>query len=290
MDPTEPAAAGPFRGAGPDTGTPWLGTADAQPPPSDIEPTTGAPFAMLPQRAPRAVPAWDRPVPSAPGGTVDDADAAADDDDFWLPIEEVHWDGTPVQPTPRTWFGRPRKTPAEKARARQPRPPAPPRHPAFGLFGATLLALAASFFAWVSAEPLWLAAGHGERGTATVVACVGRGITVQCRGAFSTADGPRFAGRHVRLVGVPGGQRHPGAELTARMVGPDARTAYVGQGMGELHLRWVLGFGLVALCAVATGWASGATRLPDRRSRRRAMLVGIAGPLLLSTGFVAAAY
>ncbi|MGI5214365.1 hypothetical protein [Plantactinospora sp. CA-290183] len=283
-----PPAAGPFGGAAP--ASPWLSAPGPAPGPPGIEPTTGAPFAMLPQRAPRAtVPSGAATWGASPPAAAPGLDAEPDgDDDFWLPIEEVHWDGTPVQPTPRTWFGRPRISAAEKARPRPARPPGPPRHPAPGLAGALLLALLASFFAWVSAEPFWLAVGHGDRGTATVTGCAGVGIGQHCRGDFSAVAGGRTV-RDVRLVGVGGDSREAGSRMSARMV-PDSQKAYVGAGTALLHLRWALGLALVLVCAIGTGWVTGALRLADRRARRRAALVSVAGPLLLAAGFLTAAY
>ena len=290
-----PTPAGPFAGAGP-VGSPWLAAPTTTPVSTGIEPTTGAPIAMLPQRAPQVTvpagsPAWDGPTTpvriTVPGHAPDPDDD--DGDDFWLPIEEVHWDGTPVEPTPRTWFGRPRSSPANGAVPRPPMPPKPPRSPALGLAGTVLLALVASFFAWVSAEPLWLAVGHGDRGTAIVASCTGHGIGQHCRGEFTAASGT-FTARDVRLVGVNAAGRANGAQLPARMIAADAQKAYVGAGTGLLHLRWALGLGLVLLCGVGIGWASGALRLPERRSRHRAALASLAGPLLLTAGFLAAAF
>ncbi|MEQ4301036.1 hypothetical protein ABNF97_06530 [Plantactinospora sp. B6F1] len=284
----EPAPAGPFRGATPALGSAWLGAPGTLAGPSGIEPTTGAPLAMLPQRAPRATgPAWNTSTGQLPTGPAGSEPDAADEDDFWLPIEEVHWDGTPVQPTPRTWYGRPKDPAATGQRA--PRPPKPQRNPALGLAGVILCSLVASFFAWVSAEPFWLAAGHGEVGTATVETCTGRGLGQHCRGTFS-ADSGRLRVYDVRLADVDGAHREFGSRVTARMTGAESRQAYVGAGTGLLHLRWVLGFGMVLLCCVGAGWITGALRLAGRRNRHAAALVSIGGPLLLTAGFLAAAY
>ncbi|WP_344919640.1 hypothetical protein, partial [Plantactinospora mayteni] len=286
----EPAPAGPGRGATPALGSAWLGAPGTLAGPSGIEPTTGAPLAMLPQRAPRATaPAWNRPTGSLPTAAPGSDPETAEEDDFWLPIEEVHWDGTPVQPTPRTWYGRPKDPAGTAARQRAPRPPKPQRNPALGLAGVILCSLVASFFAWVSAEPFWLAAGHGERGTATVQTCTGRGLGQHCRGEFIADDG-QLRVPDVRLVGVDGAHREFGSRLTARMTGTESGKAYVGAGTGLLHLRWVLGFGMVLLCCVGAGWTTGALRLAERRNRNAAALVSVAGPLLLTAGFLVAAF
>ncbi|GIG85611.1 hypothetical protein [Plantactinospora endophytica] len=286
----EPAPAGPFRGATPALGSAWLGAPGTVPGPAGIEATTGAPITMLPQRAPRALPTWHGPTGSLP--TIHpgaDPETVEEEEEFWLPIEEVHWDGTPVQPTPRTWYGRPKDPAATAARQRAPRPPKPQRNPALGLAGVILCSLVASFFAWVSAEPFWLAVGHGERGTATVETCTGRGLAQHCRGDFRTDSG-LFRVHDVRLVGVDGQYRDFGNRLAARMTGAESGKAYVGVGTGLLHLRWVLGFAMLLLCCLGAGWATGALRLPDRRNRHAAALVSVAGPVLLTAGFLAAAY
>lgn len=276
-------------------GSPWVSAPGTVPGPSGIEATTGAPLTMLPQRAPRLSAAedfagWDGPTTSMPAARPG-SDPTTDDDgeDFWLPIEEVHWDGTPVAPTPRTWYGRPKKPAAEAALPRPPRPPKPQRDPVYGLAGVILFSLLASFFAWVSAEPLWLAVGHGDVGTATVASCTGRGLGQHCRGEFTAADG-LFKARDIRLIGVEGRHRTASAQVAARMTGADSQKAYVGAGTGPLHLRWSLGLGVILLCSTGVGWAAGALRLSERRYRRPAALISLAGPLLLTVGFLAAAY
>jgi hypothetical protein len=272
--------------------------AEADPDDADevIEATTGAPLSSLPRRAPLTT------APSGPlvfhGTTISPSAAAArtdssaasgtsDDDDFWLPIEEVHWDGTPLKKQPRSWFGWLRN-PSPPTQRRPARPVGPPRHPAYGLTGLILFSLLATFFAWVSAEPLWLAFGHGDRGTARVVGCTGQGLTVRCRADFHAAD-RSFTVSDVRLIGVEAGSRFRGSQLPARMTGPDGQAAYAGS-TGELHLCWVLGQLMVLLCGYGIGVATGAPRLPGRPSRTGAMLVSVMAPLLITTGFLAATY
>ncbi|MEE6259511.1 hypothetical protein [Plantactinospora sonchi] len=297
----EAAPTAPFGGASPSVGSPWSTAPGTLPNPSPIEPTTGAPLAMLPQRAPRAggVPrnptAWgETPTSAIPtartGSTRAESPADEEDDnDFWLPIEEVHWDGRPVEPTPRTWYGRPKKPPAEAGAPRSPRPPKPPPNPVLGLAGVILFSLVASFFAWVSAEPWWLAIGHGEQGTVIVESCRGRGLGQHCRGEFVAADG-RLVARDVRLVGMAGDPGNVGLEFPARIVDGRSTQAYVGSGTGLLHLHWSLGLGVVLICTAAVGWCTGALRLAERGHRHRAALVSYAGPVLLTAGFLIAAY
>nr|MDT0658139.1 hypothetical protein [Micromonospora sp. DSM 115978] len=271
---------------GPATGVARVGGAEpargASGPWADPVPTARA---APPDWPPRPVPAGSTPDPARP--TPDPAGPAPGDgeaEDFWLPIEEVHWDGTPVAPTPRRWwFRRERAGTGRRHRHRDQ------RHPAAGLAGLLVLGLLASFFAWVSAEPLWLAFGHGDRGTATVLGCTGSGLGQQCRGDF-TATGGSFTAWDVRLAGVDPEAREPGTQAPARMVGAGSRTAYLGTGTGPLHLRWSLGMVMVLLTGLGIAWVTGALRLPGRWPRRAAALAGLAGPLLLTAGFVTSAY
>jgi hypothetical protein len=238
------------------------------------------------------------PMPVGPGGAPGGPEPAGratpaggsaadeEEEDFWLPIEEVHWDGTPVTPTPRRWF---RRDPSAAAARRTRRRHRPQRHPAVGLTGLLLLALLGSFFAWVSAEPLWLALGHGDRGTATVLGCTGSGLGQQCRGDF-TADGNSFTAWDVRLAGVGPEGREPGTQAPARMAGAGSGTAYLGTGTGPLHLRWSVGMVMVLLTGLGIGLATGALRLPGGWPRRAALLAGVAAPVLLAAGFVTAVY
>ena len=151
------------------------------------------------------------------------------------------------------------------------------------------LALVAAFFGWVSAEPFWLATGHGDTGTATVTECTGTGVTQRCTGQFTARDG-RFTISRITLLGVPAAQRAPGEMAPARMVSPDSRQVYVG-GTGTLmHLRWVLGFALVLICGYAVAGVTGARRLETAKARRAAVLLSLAGPVALLAGFLIAAY
>ncbi|MEN3307770.1 MAG: hypothetical protein V7603_3972 [Micromonosporaceae bacterium] len=165
------------------------------------------------------------------------------------------------------------------------RRPAPPRRPVLGLVALILFGLLATFFAWVTAEPLWLAVGHGSQGTATVVHCTGHGLDQRCRATFS-ADGAEFTATHVDLVGAPAERLGDGARVAARMVSPGSRLAYAGDRAG-LALRWGLGLTLMLLCGLAIALATGAHRLPGRRARWYALLVSVAGPLLLMLAMLA---
>jgi hypothetical protein len=182
--------------------------------------------------------------------------------------------------------GRP-ESPRRDAPARE-RPPAEPRRTGPALTALVALALVAAFFAWVSAEPFWLAVGHGERGTATITRCVGDGVAQRCTGRFVAADGGVVA--RVVLLGVGEQHRAAGAAVPARMVDRASGQAYVGDDGLALHLRWTLGLLLVLLCGAGIAWATGATRLADRRARRWAMAGSAAGPVLLVLGFLVAAW
>ncbi|MEU4478469.1 hypothetical protein AB0F68_10470 [Micromonospora sp. NPDC023966] len=246
---------------------------DPADPPVEVEPTTGAPVDAVPRRVPVRQPRWHRR--SAP------AEGAA-----WAPIEEVHWDGTPLREEPprrvARWPGR--RSASRRDRARPVHPP----DPVTGLSALVSLSLLAAFFAWVSAGPLWLAVGHSTSGTAVITDCTGGGLTQRCRGIF-LADGERFLVHGVRVSGVPAERSATGSALPARMTGPTGRTAYADVGAGR-HLRWLLGLLLVAGCATGIARWTGATRLPDLRHRRWAVGVALAGPLLITAGFLASAW
>jgi hypothetical protein len=151
------------------------------------------------------------------------------------------------------------------------------------------LGLVAAFFAWVSAEPFWLAVGHGDRGSATVERCTGSGVGQRCTGRFVAANGA-YRVDQLALFGVEPGQRATGAVSAARMVSSDSRQAYVG-GTGVLmHLRWALSFVLVLLCGLGIAGLTGARRLDSAPARRGALLFSLAGPLALLCGFLYVAF
>jgi hypothetical protein len=168
--------------------------------------------------------------------------------------------------------------------SRPVRPRKEPRHPLAGLALTLLLALLAAFFAWFSAEPLWLTLGHGVRGTATIATCDVHGIDTRCAD-FTSDDGAVVAGK-VTLLGS--GRVRAGEKVTARMVSASGWEAYAGD-RESLYLRWVPGLGLVVLCGFGIAWATGAYRMPGRR-RTLAVLLSLAGPLLLTIGMLAAAW
>ena len=163
------------------------------------------------------------------------------------------------------------------------------RAPIAPMASVIALGLLAAFFAWVSAEPFWLAMGHGDRGYATVTACTGSGVTQHCTGRFAAADGG-FTISKVTLLGVGPGHRVPGTVSPARMVSPDSPRAYLGDTSPLLQLRWLLGFVLVLFCGYTIAGVTGARRLESGRARRGAVLASLAGPTLLLLGFLIAAY
>jgi hypothetical protein len=170
---------------------------------------------------------------------------------------------------------------APGTRRRRPRPPAGTRRPLPGLLGLLVFALIAGFFGWVSAEPAWLAVGHGRHATVTVGACTGAGLTRSCT-VLPAAAAPGRAGP--RLVGA---EVSPGQQVPVREVGAAARIAYAGSTAG-LVLRAVLGLVLVLACGAGVAWATGVHRL--RRRARLATALSLAGPVLLALGFLAAAW
>lgn len=219
-----------------------------------------------------------------PPAAVPGPAAPPDDEPIWLTTEEIPRDSWPA---PGMRVGRPRG-PQQPTRTTVRKAPLPLRPVRNGLAAMVAIALVGSFFAWVTAEPLWLSLGRGESGTAIVTGCSGAGIGQRCHGSFAVADGG-FTAEGVRLLGVSYEQRAAGTQVAARMVGADSGTAYVADGV-IMTLRWVLGL----LCVLASGigivWATGALRLADRRSRRRAALTAFFAPILVTIGFLAATF
>ncbi|GAA2505354.1 hypothetical protein [Winogradskya humida] len=199
---------------------------------------------------------------------------------FWRTEEEraanAAW--PPAETREKLGAGRPPK-----------RPPRDPRHPVSGLVALLALALVAAFFSWVSAEPFWLAVGHGREGTATVSQCTGSGVTQRCTGSFTAANGS-YKAENIALLGVKAGQRTVGSVGQARMVSMTSRQAYVGETSLLVHLRWTLAFLLVMLCGLGIAALTGARRLETAQARRGAVLLSLTGPLLLLAGFLIATY
>jgi GNAT superfamily N-acetyltransferase len=111
-----------------------------------------------------------------------------------MPTQEIPRDSWPA---PRMRVGR-RPPAAPDITPRKPPPPL--RSVRNGLAAMVAIALVGSFFAWVTAEPLWLALGRGAGGTAVVSDCVGASIGQRCVGDFRAADGG-FTTEGVRLLG-----------------------------------------------------------------------------------------
>jgi hypothetical protein len=188
-------------------------------------------------------------------------------------------------PTPQMRPGRPALVlPDEDAKPR--RHAKLPRPPGLGLPLLIVFALLGTFFAWVSADPFWVAVGHAERGTATITRCSGSGLTASCVGAFK---GDRISSARVRLNGVPAGDRKAGAKVSARMVSAKSRIAYAGP-VGPLNVRWLLGLALVLLCGLGIGWATGAGRLLGQRTRLAAYGLSVAAPVALLLGMLVATF
>jgi hypothetical protein len=279
--------------------------ADQPEPPADPEHgPDGVPDVMVlpePQRdRDRPTVSLERgPVPGQPSGLtpLNQARTAAAERDvkrsrmenspFWQ-TEEERAAAEDTRPGPRTRT-KPANAPVD-GRGKPPRArPRTPRRTAPGLIGLITLGLIAAFFSWVSAEPFWLAVGHGERGVATVARCTGTGVTQRCAGSFAATDGS-YRARTVTLLGVGPASRNPGAVAPARMVNPGSKQAYVGNAGLLVHLRWVLGFVLVLLCGLGIAGLTGTRQLESVRARRGALLMSLAGPLLLLAGFLFATY
>ncbi len=201
---------------------------------------------------------------------------------FTMPVQEV-----PREPwfDPRLHGGRVRTEP--RPAAKPGKPPRAPRRARVAMPLLILFALLAAFFSWVSAEPLWLALGHGRIGTLTVTSCAGSGLLQRCVGEFATPSRD-FTAVSVDVLGPPG--QAEGLSAPARMVGENSHRAYVANGTAGLHLRWIVGLSLVLLCSVAIVFATGALRLPQRRHRLAAVGLAFAGPFLITIGFLAATF
>jgi hypothetical protein len=174
---------------------------------------------------------------------------------------------------------RPMRPPAAPARAPQPR-----QGVAAGLAALVVLALLSAFFAWVTAEPLWLALDHSTAGTVTVTRCVDHGLNRRCVGTFTSADG-RFARTAVPIMGdAPAAGTGERAGTPARMTSARGNRAYVDV---DASSRAATGVALIMLCALAIVRATGVRRLPSRRARRLARLVALTGPVSLLAAMLA---
>ncbi len=164
-----------------------------------------------------------------------------------------------------------------------------PRRTGWSLLSLVALALVSTFFAWVSAEPFWIAVGHDDHGYATTAHCVGSGLTQRCTGTFAAADGD-YSTQHVALLGVAAEQRTNGAVTPARMVSADSGHAYLSDTGLLMQLRWIVGVLVLLICGYAIASCTGARELETARARRSAVLISLAGPLVLLAGFLAATY
>ncbi len=243
--------------------------ASAAEPSSETDPATAAGAAAAPAVTPAVTPAAGDRQP----GEQPPVAAAPETIRPW-PIPQPHAGrGVLTSPAPRQ---------------RRPRATKPSRRPGTGLLVIVAIALISAFFAWVSAEPIWIVAGHSTTGTATVVKCTGSGVQRRCQASFVDEAGQVVSAR-VPLVGADADQERVGAKVPARMVSERGRTAYAGDGRG-LQAGWVAGIVIIVLCGIVLAWAGGATRLPTRRTRVAGVLTSLAAPLVLLLGMLAAAW
>jgi hypothetical protein len=168
----------------------------------------------------------------------------------------------PVQEVPRDlWLPKP---PAQVAKKR----PRRPVRTTVVLPSVILFALLSAFFSWVTAEPLWLAVGHGNTVTATVTKCVGAGLARRCLGEVDD--------QRVTLHGVSAGT---GARVQVQRVGSRSHQAYAG----GLFLRWFAGLAMVLACGAGIA-------LVTRSRERSTWGTSLAAPLLVTIGFLAATF
>jgi hypothetical protein len=172
---------------------------------------------------------------------------------------------------------------------RATRPPASPRSSprrgrnggrggsAYGLVALVLLGLMSAFFAWVTAEPVWLTVGHAEAGTVTVTRCAGD----RCLGTFT---GTGFARDAIPVMGdAPAAGEQVPAEMTSRR----GANAYVGVDPAS---RAGMGIALIVLCGLGIVRATGVRRLPTRPARRIAALLSVIAPFTLLAAMLAVTY
>lgn len=195
------------------------------------------------------------------------------------PLEEPFT--LPAQEIPRDLWST--GAPRHAARPRRKRV-REPRKLAYALPLIIFFGFLSAFFSWVSAEPLWLAVGHSIDGTATVTRCVGDGMTRRCLGEFTAKD---FAVTGISLLGLTDTLAVPGQTVAAEMVNARSHRAYAG---GSFVLRWLPGLTLVLLCGFAIALAAGVRRFADRHERRKALAISLAAPMLITVGFLAAAF
>jgi hypothetical protein len=167
------------------------------------------------------------------------------------------------------------------------RPTRPPKSPrrgqagrvgsARGLAALVVLALLSAFFAWVTAEPLWIALGHSQPGAVTVTRCADD----RCLGTFTS---PRFARDAVPVMGdAPA----TGDTAPARMTSARGTRAYVDV---DAVSRAALGVVLILLCGLGIVRATGVRCLPGRPARRTATLLSLFAPLTLLAAMLAVTY
>lgn len=183
---------------------------------------------------------------------------------FTLPAQEVPRDVWLSSPKPQT---RPQRAPRK-----------PPVPLGVAMPSVILLALLSTFFSWVVAEPIWLAVGHSQTGTATVAKCVGSGLGQRCTGEL---DGAR-----VVLLGVADTATATGTKIKVQRVGEHSDRAYAG----GLFLRWFLGLAMVLACGAGIALVTGVLRMRCRRDRLCALGSSLAAPLLVTVGFLAASF
>jgi hypothetical protein len=171
----------------------------------------------------------------------------------------------PAPPSPRT------RPPGRSTRA--PRPPKNPRAPWIAMPGLVVLLLAAAFLGWVSAEPFWLAVGHGRTGTVTILA----GGTSGCHGSFTAPD---FTVSTVDIYGLAPDECRPGTARPAEMVSAGAAHAFATDHAGLL-LRTGVGLGLLLLCGLLIALVTGTRKLTGWH-RGSATFLSLAAPLLVA--------
>jgi hypothetical protein len=217
-------------------------------------------------------------IPAAPVELATEADLTASIVDETVPVAPVAPAARAVPAPRQPARDRPAPRPVRASARRRPRGV----KPLIAVPALMVLLTVGTFVAGLSAEPFWLAIGHGHDGTATVVSA-----GVRCRATFVAAD-ESFATSTVDLVNTDTAGCVVGTAVPASMVSSVATRAFATDTAG-LRLRWLVGAGLLLLLGLLTAWATGAVRF---RGWRWPVAVGasVAAPWMIAATVLATTY
>ena len=266
--PVRPGSSGPPAGAAP---------AGAEP--VEVEPTTGAPVDAVPRRVPVRQQGRRQRAACRPDGDP------PDDERRVLGADRAGALGRHPGPQgPGTGAARG----VRPALRRAPSQPPPPPDPLPGLAALVVAEPGRGLLRLGQRRPV-LAGGRARPdGTVVIDDCTGGGLTLRCRGIFTAEDG-RFIAHGVRVSGVPVEAEHGRHRAAGADDRPGRRHRVRGRRRGPAPAAGCLGLLVVLACAAGIVRWTGSARLPGRRHRRWAVAAAIAGPTLITVGFLAAA-